>query len=153
MITNIIVTFVWSICWPKSSCSVRSLFRHSLNQKMGTMLHDDSSRPFNSYPSHWMNVRLRLTLFWYKPPSFSYGNYVWKIVVSIRTDGLYQNKVKSSLVSPCNCKRDYRAFSVTCSAAMQIAWNKIKFKHVKRVQFTLGKKVLKIGHKMCPKFV
>ena len=30
-------------------------------------------------------MRLRLTLFWYKPPLFSYANHAWKILVSIRT--------------------------------------------------------------------
>ena len=36
------------------------------------------------YPSLRVNVRLRLTLFWYKP-LFSYANHAWKILVSIRT--------------------------------------------------------------------
>ena len=35
----------------------------------------DINRPFYSYASLWMNERLRLTLFWYKPLSFSCGNH------------------------------------------------------------------------------
>ena len=37
------------------------------------------------YHSLWVKVRLRLTLFWYKPPSFSCGNYALKILFGIRT--------------------------------------------------------------------
>ena len=46
-------------------------------------------------------------LFLYKSPSFFYGNYALKILVSLRTgkkqEGLYQNKVNSSFASTCNC--------------------------------------------------
>ena len=35
------------------------------------------------------------------------------IIQITKQDGLYQNKVNSSLVSRCNCKIDYRSFSVT----------------------------------------
>ena len=46
-----------------------------------------SNRPFLWiwYPSLRVNVRLRLTLFSYKPPLLCYGNCPWKILVSIRT--------------------------------------------------------------------
>ena len=64
------------------------------------------------YPSLWMNLKLRLTLFWYSPRSF----FLWKLCLKntryhknnmiyiIKQEGLYQNKVNSSLVFTCNRK-------------------------------------------------
>ena len=43
-------------------------------------------------PSLPVNVRLRLTLFWYKPHSLRYGNCPWKILVSIREQLDLHNK-------------------------------------------------------------
>ena len=44
------------------------------------------------YPSLPVNVRLRLTLFWYKPYLLRYGNCPWKILVSIREQLDLHNK-------------------------------------------------------------
>ena len=39
------------------------------------------------WPSLWVNVRLKLTLFWHKPLYFSYGNYNYmEILVSIKKE-------------------------------------------------------------------
>lgn len=47
---------------------------------------DDITSMFQSRVTIFgMNERLGLTLFRYKPISFSYGNYACKILVSIRT--------------------------------------------------------------------
>ena len=65
-----------------------------------------------------MNVRLTVTLFWYKPPVFGicYGNCPWNLLVNIRKtwftviiklEGLYQNKVNSSLASIHTYKMTY----------------------------------------------
>ena len=52
-------------------------------------------------------MRLRLTLAWYKPLSFSRGNYEIKNTRIPKQEGLYQNMVNSCLVSTCNCKMVY----------------------------------------------
>ena len=84
------------------------------------------NKPFYSlsaqYPSLWVNVRLRLILFWYKTFSLSYGDYFLKMLFSPiynndiiyicirKQQGLYQNKLNSSLVliSTCYSKMGYR---------------------------------------------
>ena len=66
---------------------------------------------FDLYPIDFEWVRG-----WRYKPLFSYVNYVWKILVSIRKQDLdkkveilwlYQNKVNSSLISIYNCKMVY----------------------------------------------